>query len=70
MPHALILRPDILRGSIFHSKEGMDPIVEEFDKKAKRTFSPGDSAITLKVGSHHDNDPEHGITKGRLEVKG
>ncbi|KAG8826100.1 hypothetical protein FRC19_009707 [Serendipita sp. 401] len=57
-----------LTGSKFNEDELIDVMVDEFEAKTKRLFDGTQESSIIQFGRNKDNDPDFGITKGRITV--
>ena len=56
---------------MFDTPESIAAIIQNFDEGPKRVFSDDKKAqYFVKFGSLRDNDPKHGIQKGKLMLTG
>ena len=62
--------PEKLKQSKFNTPEDIAAFAQKFDEGAKTEFSDDKVMQYIKFGSPRDNDPNHGIKKGKLTLTG
>ncbi|KAG8922608.1 hypothetical protein FRC02_011744 [Tulasnella sp. 418] len=59
-----------LKGSSFGHPAMIQRMVDHFDRYDKRNFEDPNQNMPVRFGRHKDNDPDVGITEGRIIVSG
>ena len=59
-----------LATSNFNTPDDIATFSRKFDEGLKRVFTDEESVYYVKFGGARDNDPEHGITGGKLLLTG